>query len=263
MIDKLYVNTNTNSLPDYTSFGEGNNPYASIAAAGSDEGPNHWYGWDGAKWNDLGGSPTPGNGDTCTNAVELMVKDGLLKIQYYVNDSEVGSALTHSSNTNGLPTLRKLGFSGYGDFQSFIGKGVAAFEITAMCDESTLRNLLGIGVGDKIDEALNDDWGNGLKAWQNIILGIEKTSADEGVRPYLAPVQNANPSSLSFTVGNCAPAPILAGVSAKFQVYEVSRTGEAVESGITSGEELIGDSASIDLDRVDNVKFFRIKIRFE
>ena len=259
VIDKLYVNTNTNSLPDYTSFGE--NPYASIAAAGSDEGPKHWYGWDGAKWNDLDGSPEDEN--TYTNAIEFTVKDSKLNVTYFVNGTGLGVVTNDAVVT--LPTLSKLGFSGYGDFSSILGKGIAAFEVTTDCDEATLMELLDIKDSDKIGEALNGDWGNGLTAWQNIILGIEKSNADQGVKPYVAPVQNSEPNELSFTVGNYLSNTNLGGVSAKFQVYEVSRTGEAVESGITSGDEFVdvGDTASINLGSVDNVKFFRIKIRFE
>ena len=260
VIDKLHVNGSAGELPQYDTFeGAGKNPYGAIAAAVYDEG-NYWYGWDGSDWQELGGSPEDEH--TYTNAIELTAAGGALKIQYYVNDAKIGEQLT-SSITNDLPTLSKLGFSGYGDFSSLLGKGIATFEVTTDWDEATLMELLGIDSGD-IGEALNGDWRNGLKAWQNIILGIDKDIAYEGVRPYLAPVQNADPNSLSFTVGNCAPEGILDGVAAKFQVYEVDVHGNPVDDDpLESGEALVGNDASISLDGVTGVKYFKIKIRFE
>ena len=264
VIDKLYVNADTNSLPDYTSSSFAHNPYASIAAAVSDEegNPSYWYGWNGEDWHKLGGSPEDEH--TYTNAIELTAAGGALKIQYYVNDAKIGEQLT-SSITNDLPTLSKLGFSGYGDFASILGKGISRFELTTMLTEDALAELIGKGEEKTMDEAINELWGNDLKAWQNVVLGISKDDADAGVKPFVAPVQNADPNALSFTVGNCLPNDKLGGVTAKFQVYEVDVRGNPVAEGLNSGNEFVdaSETASVDLEGVNGVKYFKIKIRFE
>ena len=261
VIDKLHVNGSAGELPQYDTFdGAGKNPYGAIAAA-YDEG-NCWYGWDGSDWQKLGGSPVDGN--AYTNAIEFTVND-TLKVQYFVDDVAVGDPLVHTSNTNGLPSLSKLGFSGYGDFASILGKGISRFELTTMLTEDALAELIGKGEEKTMDEAINESWGNDLKAWQNVVLGISKADADAGVKPFVAPVQNADPNALSFTVGNCLPNDKLGGVTAKFQVYEVDVKGNPVAEGLNSGNEFVdaSETASVNLESVNGVKYFKIKIRFE
>lgn len=261
IIKDLAVNASTNCLPIFE--GEGNVPYASIAAANNDHA-DCWFGWDRANsiWRQLESSTPPVDGGLYTNAVELALGDDGLLVSYYVNDAKIGEALNPGEIS--LPSLTKLGFSGSGKFERFSGEGTEA-SLTLMTtkshDELIEAGLVTNGF-ESVESALAHQDGSGLYGWQKMVLGM---STDPDEKPFVAPVQNSSSGSLSFKVGNYKANGNFINKTAKFQVYEVSRTGEAVEDGITSGEEFVdvGDTASINLDSVNSVKFFRIKIRFE
>ena len=259
IIKDLAVNASTNCLPIFE--GEGNVPYASIAAA-YNEGTNYWYAWNGATWSRLNGSVQPSDGGPYTNAIEFAASDSKLRVSYWVNGESLGT-IEHVSATE-LPSLTKLGFSGYGKFERFSGEGIEAsltLTTTMSLDELIEAGLVTNGF-ESVSSALAHQDDSGLYGWQKMVLGI---STNSGEKPFVAPVQNSSPGSLSFKVGNYRANSNFINKTAKFQVYEVLSTGEAVESGITSGEEFVdvGDTASINLDSVNSVKFFRIKIRFE
>ena len=255
IIKDLAVNASTNCLPIFE--GEEDVPYASIAAA-YNEGTNYWYAWNGATWSRLDGSVHPSG--PYTNAIEFTVNESRLNIKYSVNGVSLGT-VEHSTATE-LPSLTKLGFSGYGKFERFSGEGIEA-SLTLMTTMS-LDELIDAGLVTNgfefVESALAHKDGSGLYGWQKMVLGI---STESGEKPFVAPVQNSSSGSLSFKVGNYKANSNFINKTAKFQVYEVTNTGAAVENGLTSGEELIGDTASINLDSVNSVKFFRIKIRFE
>ena len=114
-----------------------------------------------------------------------------------------------------------------------------------------------------IEAALAEKGANGLRNWQNVVLGLPIDDANK--KPFVAPVQNANPNEISFAVGNCVPNDNLRGKSPKFQVYEVTSGGAAVYGdALTSGEPVgIDKTATIDLSRSSGVRYFKIKIVFE
>ncbi len=259
VIKELAVNDSTNALPIYV--GEGNVPYASIAAA-YNEGANYWYAWDGATWRMLNGSIHPSDGGPYTNVIEFTVNNSKLNVAYSVNGKSLGT-VEHASAT-ALPSLKKLGFSGYGKFGSFSGDGTEAsltLMTTKSLDELIIAGLVTNGF-ERVESALAHKDDSGLYGWQKMVLGM---SSDSDEKLFAAPVQNASPTSLSFKLGNYRTNSNFSNMTAKFQVYEVSRTGEAVEDGLTSGEEFVdaASTASVDLSGVNRVKFFRIKIRFE
>ncbi len=255
VIKDLVVNANTNSLPTYSS----ENPYASIAAAVNDIATaTNWYGWNGSAWSKLG-SANPVEGNTYTNAIEFSVSDGYLKVKYSVNGSELGTL--DRAVTNALPSLTKLGFAGLGEFQRFSGEGHASFTLTTTWSQDDLAAAgLPVEGYDDIPSALAGEGANGLKNWQNLILGIR---SDSKARPYAAPVQNNLADQLSFTLGNCDPQDVFGNIKASFQVYEVYSNGNAVPEGISSEKATVGDPASIGLGDVNSVKFFKMKITFE
>ena len=257
VIKELAVNANTNSLPTYEAP---DNPYASIAAA-TTGGSNYWYGWDGAKWSQLG-SAHPVDGNTYTNAIEFSVSDGKLKVKYSADGTELG--IIDRAVTNELPSLTKLGFAGFGKFNRFSGDGLSSVTLTTTLSEGELVEVAGLSTNDysSAAAALAGNGVNGLPQWQSIVLGLNpsvKTS-----KPFVAPVQNADPTKLSFSVGNYVANTNLQGVKAKFQVYEVTSTGVKVESGLNSEAAPISESATIDAGRIGTgVKYFKIKITFE
>ena len=259
VIKDLTVNVSTNYLPIFTE--EGNVPYASLAAAYNVD-TNYWFGWDRAdsKWQQLGCSH-PVDGWLYTNAVEFVVSNNELVVSYYVNDAKIGEIKNY--NETSLPPLTKLGFSGYGKFRRFSGEGIEA-SLTLITTKS-LDELIDAGLVtngfETVESAFAYKDETGLYNWQKLALGM---STDSKTKPYVAPVQNSSPGSLSFKVGNCKEAHVFEGKSAKFEVFEVTSNGSEVESGLKSDKMAVGkDAAIIDLSQSSGVRYFKIKIVFE
>lgn len=269
VIKSLCVHASTNSLPVGNEWGE-KAPFAAIVAAVDDESSTNWYCWAGSEWASLGGEPVPADGNSYTNAIEFAVEDGELKARFYVNsdDSPIGelTCVTQSVAMTELPLNPKLGFAGFGEFQRYIGKGIAKLTLTTMLSEDQLAGLVVTNEEcATIEKALVKHWGNNLAAWQNIVLGILKADADAGKMPFAAPVQNSNANALSFSVGHCAPNDIMGGVTAKFKVYEVDERGNEIKDGegLVSGVAMLGEEAKISTDDITSVKYFKLRIRFE
>lgn len=261
VISELIVNTSTNALPIYSGD---EIPYASIAPA-TNEGNDYWFGWDraGSKWQQLGSSHPVDDG-VSTNAIEFTINDNKLNVTYFVDGASIG--VITNAGVDSLPQLTQLGFSGYGRFQSYIGEGIETkFEISTIKDVDAIKTLLKLESTDRpvIEAALAEKGANGLRNWQNVVLGLPIDDANK--KPFVAPVQNANPNEISFAVGNCVPNDNLRGKSPKFQVYEVTSGGAAVYGdALTSGEPVgIDKTATIDLSRSSGVRYFKIKIVFE
>ena len=262
VINELIVNTSTNVLPNYAE--QAYNPYASIAPA-NNEGNDYWFGWDRAasKWQQLG-ARHPVDGGASTNAIEFTINDEKLNVTYSVDGAAIGVITNAEQKT--LPSLTRLGFSGYGRFQSYIGEGIEAkFEISTIKEVESIKTLLNLESADHsvIEAKLAEKGANGLRNWQNVVLGLPIDDANK--KPFVAPVQNTNPGTISFAVGNCVPNDNLRGKSPKFQVYEVTSSGAAVSGdALTSGDPVgIERTATIDLSGHGGVRYFKIKIVFE
>ena len=259
VIKELTVNASTNALPIYE--GEGNVPYASIAAA-QNEGYNYWYAWNGATWTNLNETIHPSDGGPYTNVIEFTVNASKLNVAYSVNGQPLGTVV-HASATE-LPSLSKLGFSGYGKFGSFSGDGFES-SLTLMTTKSREElidaGLVLDGFDDDVESALAYKDANGLYGWQKLVLGMRTDSTE---KPYAAPVQNSSPGSLSFKVGNCRANNNFSNKVAKFQVYEVDAgTYGEKEEGCASGPATVGEEATITLPNDRTVRYFKIRITFE
>ena len=264
VIKALYVHASTNSLPvEAEEWGSEGAPCASIAAAVNDGATaTNWYGWTGMAWTNLVGNAVEGN--TYTNAIEFTLDDGDRKASYYVNGDKQGETVSCMKNgvaIKGLPLGTKLGFAGYGEFQSFLGKGVSKLVVSTIKTQDQLVELgLDKDEGETVTQALMRKGANDLPQWQSLVLGLnpsERTS-----RPFVAPVQNGDADKLSFTLGNYVENNNLQGVNATFHVYEVNSDGEEVDGSVFSDETSLGGTATIDAN-FSEVKYFKIKITFE
>ena len=238
--------------------------------------------------------PNAGYGSIVSSGVMAFVHNHIKMALYNstdgVFDSETWSDDLSAGNIYGV-SIGGKNFGSEGMAESAIGmtiSGLAVFtnvlNVAQMNDyswpnsdetvESILAKQLGadalaeLGVdleeGETIAEALAKHWGNDLTAWQNIVLGISKDDATAGKLPFVAPVQNAEPGQLSFSVGNYTPNNNLVGKTAKFTVYEVDENGNEVETEgkLVSEETDLGKSATIPTTGIDGVRYFKIRIKF-
>lgn len=237
-------------------------PYASIAAVAGTS--NKWYGWDGDSWEDLSSGITtaPAEGSSYNIAIELYL-DGSngnkLTIKYTVGAQS--ATLVHSSNATTLPSLTKVGFAGYGQFQNFSGSGVkSTLSVTTTKTEAELIAAgLDVAAGQTVAQALNSEGANGLPQWQSLALGIDPRST---TKPYTAPVQTSN-GNLGFAIGNYGTPSVNATV--KVDVYKCATVGGTYTRATTDDTQ--GDSENNYTATVtpesSGVMYYKIKITFE
>jgi hypothetical protein len=235
-------------------------PVASIAAVAGTPS-NKWYGWDGNSWEDLssGIATAPAEGRSYNIAIELYLdgsNENKLTIKYTVGSES--KTLVHSSEEDSLPSLTKVGFAGYSQFQNFSGSGVkSTFSVTTTKTEDQLKAAgLDVAAGQTVAQALNSTGSNGLPQWQSLALGISPSTT---TKPYTAPVQTNN-GTLGFTIGNYGTPSVNGNVT--FDVYECNAQG--VISGSRVGYANAGSTAEVTAPTANaGVKYYKIKIKFQ
>lgn len=237
-------------------------PYASIAAVAGTS--NKWYGWDGDSWEDLSSGITtaPAEGSSYNIAIELYLdgsNDNKLTIKYTVGAQS--ATLVHSSGATTLPSLAKVGFAGYGQFQNFSGSGVKSTlsVTTTKTEDQLLAAGLVVDPGQTVAQALNSEGANGLPQWQSLALGIDPSTA----KPYTAPVQTADGNTLGFAIGNYGTPSVNATV--KVDVYKcatVDGTYTRATTDDTQGDSENSYTATVEPES-SGVMYYKIKITFE
>ena len=264
------------SVAEFASFADprelddnaGSDYIGAIAATTNASGVAIWKASDGSDWVEL-------LDHTPTTNTEYVVKTeldlGSKKLRHSVKASGaddftvlrtvLGDWLSATTNKPALTSVQACGnfdtatLSGRSPASSDIdvdGAGSIAFE------PSALEGIDITGDTDAITSALNTDGANGIKNWQNYVLGLSTTEAS--AKPYTAPVQNADPEQLTFSLG---------GVSVN------ERSGATVKYAVGAADSPSADFTSyswsewskpdkeVPMKVPSGVKYYRVKIRID
>lgn len=227
----------------------------------------NWYGLSTSGWQTLTNLGTPV--ENASYALKMEFKnDSGAKVRYSVN------------GTNGLTEndgwLASTGLYEKPDFYAFAGMGFCTnivgevfIDVPAGSAGVDVQDANGIPVGriiietEKLDaDEANDPGANGLKKWVNYVLGISNT--DAAAKPYAAPVQNSDPSVLTFELGGVDAEKVLGqSVTGAKVTYTVETLESPTATSGTSGDYVEpNDPVSVNLDS-EHVKYYRIKIKID
>lgn len=252
------------ALTDRAILQETNDMIGALAATTNTSGTAVWLASDGDGWVELSGH-TPATNTAYVIKTELDL--GAKKLRHYVKASGVaeftalggGSWLDASSGDSALSRI-----VAFGDFTSitFGGKCQASSEVDVsgagnISFDPTALAALGVDTDGKTAEqiasSLEADGSNGIARWKNYVLGLSTT--DPTAKPYVAPVQNADPAKLTFSLGGVSVNES-SGATVKYAVGEVnSPLSDFTPSSWTDPEE------TIQLDVPSGVKYYRIKVQ--
>lgn len=239
-------------------------PKGSICAAYDNNSVAKWYGLQKAGgtygWVELTGMATP------TEASHTLVTefddktDSGNRVRYWVDGKSSGWLTSGHKNA-----LTKVGLAGSGYYTEVVGLLVNAWSTTidSVPISISKATLVAMGVDtanttpDAIVTALTTPESNGIAKWANYVLGINGATAAN--KPFAAPVQNGNDSTLTFKLG---------GVNARTGVADVKYAIETLasptaESGSTSDYVAAGTDQTITLDVPDTVKYYRVKVQID
>ena len=252
--------------PDEPTALGGVNPKGSICAA-YDGGVAKWYGLqkddDTYNWVELTGFTAPSEG-LYTLVAEFDDTSSSHRVRYSVisdNTTQTSGWYT-SGHAN---ALQKVGLAGTGSYTKVVGLLVNAWtgtsiEAVPITISKAMLASMGVSTANTTPEAiitaLKESQANGIAKWANYVLGINGTNAAN--KPFAAPVQNGNDSTLTFKLG---------GVSARTEVADVKYAIETLESpGDTSGTlsdyVAAGTDKTITLDS-SKVQYYRVKVQID
>ena len=121
--------------------------------------------------------------------------------------------------------------------------------------------LAGVGItGDAaaVESALNAKGANGIANWQNYVLGI---STNATAKPYTAPVQNAESSKLTFSLGGVN---VNASSGATVQYGVQVGTDPASPTSFTGPTSWVNPGESVEMDADSSgVKYYRVKLKID
>ena len=249
-------------------------PKGSICAA-YDGNTAKWYGLkyenSAYAWTELakeGDEPfsTPDNNTEYTLVTEFDdITDGANRVRYWVGNQ---CSKWYTSGHNNA--LKMVGLDGSGSYTKVVGLLVNAWTGTGIEDVPiaiSKATLVAMGVDtanttpDAIKAILNTTQDNGIAAWANYALGISdniNNTVAAAKKPFAAPVQNSNDSTLTFKLG---------GVNARTDVADVKYAIEALDApdGSYSGALTYQDATAttdITLDS-SGVKYYRVKVQID
>ena len=243
-------------------------PKGSICAADVN-GTAKWYGltyensdydWTAlAKEGDVAFS-APNDNAEYTLVTEFDDTDSAHRVRYWVGDQ--CSKWYTSGHANALQKVRLAGTGSYTKVvgllvNAWTGTSIEAVPITISKD---MLAAMGVSTANttpaEIVTALKTPQANQIATWANYALGINGTVAAN--KPFAAPVQNGNDSTLTFKLG---------GVSARTEVADVkyaieTLTSPDATSGKTSEYVAAGSDQTITLDS-SAVKYYRVKVQID
>lgn len=256
--------------PDEPTALGGVNPKGSICAA-YDGGVAKWYGLqkndDTYNWVELTGFTAPSEGlyTLVTEFDDVTSSSPLVRYSVISDNTTQTSGWYTSGHAN---ALQKVGLAGTGYYTKVVGLLVNAWtttiaDVPISVDKTLLASMcqaLSIPTANTtpaaIEAALKAPAANGIAKWANYVLGIDGTDAAN--KPFAAPVQNGNDSTLTFKLG---------GVSARTEVADVkyaieTLTSPDAKSGDTSEYVAAGSEKTIDLDS-SKVQYYRVKVQID
>ena len=119
--------------------------------------------------------------------------------------------------------------------------------------------LEAIGITSDVEAALNAKGANGITNWVNYVLGISTTQAN--AKPYTAPVQNAESSKLTFSLGGVN---VNASSGATVQYGVQVGTDPASPTSFTGPTSWVNPGESVELTAdTANVKYYRVKVKID
>ena len=240
---------------------DGGDYIGAIAASTNESGTVVWMASDGSGWVVLSG-PAPETNTAYTVKTELDL--GAKKLRHSVKGSgddayaTLGDWLPANADNTVLSSILvydDVTLSGTCPNATDIavaGAGSIAFypnELKAIGMDTDGKTY------EQIASSLADDGLNGIAKWQNYVLGISTT--DPNAKPYAAPVQNADPAKLTFSLGG-VDVNASSGATVKYAVGEVdSPSSDFAPSSWTNPDE------AIQLEVPSGVKYYRMKVKIE
>ena len=228
-----------------------------IVAMTNANGDAVWMASDGSGWVELSGHTPELN---IAYVVKTELDLGAKKLRHFVKSgtsgfTALGDWLPAATNS---PVLSSI--VAFGDFESITLNGkrqtFSEVDVTGAGNLSFNPTALEeVGITDNFAKALNATGANGLTNWVNYVLGINTTQAN--AKPYTAPVQNADPSNLTFALGG-VDVNASSGATVKYAVGEV----DSPSSDFTPSSWVNPDEA-IQLEVPSGVKYYRMKVKIE
>lgn len=251
-------------------------PKGSICAAYDNNGTAQWYGLQNVSgtysWVPLttaasASFTSPTNNTAYTLVTEFDdVTSSSNRVRYSVisGNSTQTSGWYTSGHTN---ALQKVGLAGTGSYTKVVGLLVNAWTETDIDSSIPIAiskaTLVAMGVStenttpEAIVSALTTSENNGIAKWANYVLGIDGTNATN--KPFAAPVQNSDSSTLTFKLGGVNP-PTDTGATVTYAV-ETLDTPTANYSGNLTYKSA-SETTEIDLDS-SAVKYYRVKVKID
>ena len=255
------------TFADSSELGElaGSGYIGAIAATTNTSGTAKWVASSGSDWVVLSGH-TPATNTAYTVKTELDF--GAKKLRHSVK-SGAGAYTTLYKTTSGdwltanvgKPALSSI--LAWGDFNTATLSGscpassnIAVADAGSISFEPDALSTIGItGDAAAIASALNADGSNGLKNWQNYVLGI--STAQANAKPYAAPVQNADSAKLTFSLGG-VNVNASSGATVKYGV-QVADSPTSFSDGPSEWKD---PSETVEMSADSSgVKYYRVKVQ--
>ena len=245
------------ALTDRAILQETNDMIGALAATTNTSGTAVWLASDGSGWVVLSG-PAPATNTKYTVKTELDLGAKKLRHSVKSGEGEFSALCDWLPAATNSPVLSSI--VAFGDFESITLNGEhQAFSEVDVTGAGNLSfdpdALTGIGItGDAaaVEPALNANGSNGIANWVNYVLGI---STNATAKPYIAPVQNADPENLTFSLGGVS-VNASSGATVKYAVGEV----DSPSSNFTPSSWANPDE-TIQLKVPSGVKYYRMKVQ--
>ena len=229
-----------------------------IVAMTNANGDAVWMASDGSGWVELSGH-TPETNTEYTVKTELDL--GAKKLRHLVKsgEGEFSALCDWLPAATNSPVLSSI--VAFGDFESITLNGKRqTFSEVAITGAGNLSfnptHLRKVGITGNFATALNATGANGLTNWVNYVLGINTTQAN--AKPYTAPVQNADPAKLTFSLGG-VDVNASSGATVKYAVGAVD--SPSVDDFTPSS--WVNPDEAIQLEVPSGVKYYRMKVKIE
>lgn len=238
---------------------------AICAAYDSVNSTNKWYGLKDisgtAEWHELTTETAPSEGDDYKFRMEFGASTVTYKVSTISGDTPVATsgALIRSGDANFVTNL--CAFAGMGGCTNIVGE--VFIDVSGNFKGVVVEDAEGVNVGKIIidttklpENDANRDGANGLKNWVNYLLGLSTT------KPYVAPVQNDDPYTLTFELGGVhVLGQDVTGAKVTYTVEMRSSTSGEWQTAVHN--EYKSDGAQFDVEVPTGVKYYRIKIKID
>ena len=252
----------------------GDDYIGAIVATTNDTGAGAWFANDGASWVKLSDlTPATDTVYVVKTELDLATKKLRHSVKKKSGDGDFTALYKTTSGdwlpaNTGKPALSSIMANGKFETVTLSGRCPASSNIAvagagSIAFEPTALAAIGVNTDGKTDveiaSSLAGKGSNGIANWQNYVLGLR--TDDANAKPYTAPVQNADSSKLTFSLG---------GVDVNASSGATVRYGVQVADSPTSFREGDPDSDWVDSGETvemtaepSGVKYYRIKVKID